>query len=307
MTLSQKITAYGWPNSHRLANALAEILVTTDVGPRIVHFGFIGGENHLGPNPAHLGQTGGETWKDYGGHRLWHAPEAAPRTYAPDNDPVTVEAHGGFVRFIQATERATGIQKEIDVHLSSNAAHARLTHRLRNHNLWAVQIAPWALTVVARGGTAVLPLPPRRPWSPETFLPTSQLTLWAYTNLSDPRWTLGHKYILLRQDPARAEFQKIGLRTPEGWAAYARNGELFVKTFVYEPQAQYPDFNSPLEAFTNADVLELETLGPLEPLAPGASVEHVEHWHLFRGVATPHNDAEVEANVLPRVQSILEA
>jgi hypothetical protein len=35
--------------------------------------------------------------------------------------------------------------------------------------------------------------------------------------------------------------------------------------------------------FTNADMLELETLGPLTKLAPGASVEHVERWTLYSG------------------------
>jgi hypothetical protein len=47
----------------------------------------------------------------------------------------------------------------------------------------------------------------------------------------------------------------------------------------------------------------METLGPLVTLAPGAAVEHVEDWHLFRNVAVPHNDAEVAAHVLPCLAS----
>ena len=38
-------------------------------------------------------------------------------------------------------------------------------------------------------------------------------------------------------------------------------------------------------------------------LQPGASVEHVEHWFLFRDVSTPSNDADVDANVLPKIES----
>jgi hypothetical protein len=159
------------------------------------------------------------------------------------------------------------------------------------------------LTVVAPGGSAILPLPPRHPWDENHFLPTSQLTLWPYTDLTDPRWTLGERFILLRHDPRRSAFQKIGVRVSEGWIAYARGGELFVKTFIVDAQAPYPDLDTPLEVFANAEVLEMETLGPLVTLAPGAAVEHVEDWHLFRNVAVPHNDAEVAAHVLPCLAS----
>lgn len=304
MTTHQRISAFGWPNCYKLANAQIELILTTDVGPRILHCGFVGGENHLGPNAANLGTTGGADWKDYGGHRLWHAPEAAPRSYAPDNGPVTVEAHSGFLRFIQPTEPSTGIQKEIEVSLAPEAAHARITHRLRNHNLWAAQLAPWALTVVARGGTAILPLPPRHPWDEKHFLPAGQLTLWSYTDLADPRWTFGEQFILLRHDPSQAAFQKLGVRASAGWIGYARSGELFVKACSFDPQAEYPDLNTPLEVFASAEVVELETLGPLATLRPGAAVEHVEDWRLFRNVPSPRNDADVRAHVLPCIQSI---
>ena len=35
-----------------------------------------------------------------------------------------------------------------------------------------------------------------------------------------------------------------------------------------------------LELFTNTAILEMESLAPLVPLAPGQSREHVEHWVL---------------------------
>jgi hypothetical protein len=57
-----------------------------------------------------------------------------------------------------------------------------------------------------------------------------------------------------------------------------------------------------VELFTNADMLEVETLGPLTELAPGSQVEHMERWSLFAGVRPPASDAEVEAEILPRVR-----
>lgn len=300
--LTIEITAaFGWPHCCRLANDQIELIATTDVGPRILRFGFRDGPNLFHVEAGLQGQTGGDEWRAYGGHRLWHAPEAFPRSYAPDNGPVAYEHAGDRVRLTQPVEPATGIQKAMEIWLDPQAPRAQVRHRLQNHNPWPVELAPWALSVMAPGGTAVLPLPPRAPWGPEQLLPTGHLTLWSYTDLADPRWTWGTQFVLLRQDPARPAPQKIGLRQPEGWAGYVSAGDLFVKTFGFDPAARYPDFNSSFESYVDGALLELETLGPLLALAPGASVEHVETWHLWRGVPTPADDADVAAHILPRL------
>lgn len=297
----KKINYGGWKNCYRLTNGLVELIATADVGPRIIRFGFVGGDNEFKEYPGMVGKTGGKEWRLYGGHRLWHAPEAAPRTYSPDNGPVAVEKIGNGLRLIQATESSTGIQKEIVMKMASKSAHVEVTHRLRNTNLWAVELAPWALSVMATGGTAIVPLPPRGS-HPRDLAPVNTLTLWSYTDLSDPRWTLGFKYILLRQDVNAKLPQKIGAMVPDGWAAYARGGNLFVKKFQHQPGAAYADFGCSVETFTNKDMLEVETLGPLTELEPGATVEHVEHWFLLRDVPVPRNDKDVDKHVLPKVR-----
>jgi hypothetical protein len=300
----EKVSYAGWPNCHRLSNDLVELIVTADVGPRIIRFGFVGEENEFQEFEDMLGKMGGDEWRIYGGHRFWHAPEIQPRTYYPDNNPVKVEQYDDFVRVTQPIEPTTGIQKEIDLYLSPGRAHVKLTHRLRNTNLWAVELAPWALSVMARGGVAVIPLPPRGSHE-EKLLPANTLTLWAYTDMSDARWTWGHKYVMLRQDPTLERPQKAGLMVPDGWAAYARDGHLFVKRFNYVPGAKYPDWGCSVETFTNADFLEVESLAPLVYLAPDAFVEHVENWFLFHDVPVPKDDADVDRYVLPKVHSIM--
>jgi hypothetical protein len=51
-------------------------------------------------------------------------------------------------------------------------------------------------------------------------------------------------------------------------------------------------------------MLELETLGPLEMVEPGASVEHVEYWSLHRNVTIAEfSDKELDGTVLPLLQS----
>ena len=299
----EKIVYRGWPNCYRLSNGLVELIVTTDVGPRISHFGFVGEANEFKEYEGMMGQTGGEEWYIYGGHRLWHAPEAQPRTYFPDNSPVKIVDDEKGVRLVQTVETTTGIEKEIDLALVDGEPGVRVTHRLRNLNMWTIELAPWALSVMAQGGKAIVPLPPRGTHE-ENLLPANTLTLWAYTDMTDPRWTWGNKYVMLHQDPQIAKPQKVGCMVPDGWVGYVRGGHLFLKTFSYLPGAAYPDLGCSVEIFANDDMLEVETLGALVHLEPGGVVEHVEHWWLFRDVPTPQDDEDVDRHVLPRVQSV---
>ena len=106
---ARKVNYGGWPNCYRLSNPQVELIVTTDVGPRIIRFGFVGEDNEFCEFGEMLGKRGGNEWRIYGGHRLWHAPEAEPRTYAPDNSPVRLERHGDVVRLIQPTQPILGV------------------------------------------------------------------------------------------------------------------------------------------------------------------------------------------------------
>jgi hypothetical protein len=304
MSPMTKVSYKGWPNCYNLTNGVVDLVLTTDIGPRIISFSFSGGENVFKNHEEMMGRTGDKEWLIYGGHRLWHGPEVSPRTYQADNSPVSLEDHRSFVRLVQPTEANTGIQKEIDVYLDAKAAHVRLVHRLRNMNLWAVELAPWAISVMAQGGKAIIPLPPRGSHA-ENLLPANVLTMWAYTDMTDPRWTWGNKYIMLRQDPRNDKPQKLGVMNRDGWAAYANKGQLFVKTFAYHPGATYPDWGCNAETFTWAAMLELETLGPLVRLEPMTAVEHTENWWLFGDVPMPNSDADIDAQVLPKIKSIL--
>ncbi len=297
----ERIPYKGWENCYKLTNGRVELIVTTDVGPRIIHFGFPDGENEFLAYEEWLGKTGSDEWRNYGGHRLWHAPEVRGRTNTPDNEPVIVEEYDEFVRFIQPLETNTGIQKEIDIALDPTGPHVEIVHRLRNANLWTVELAPWAISVMAPGGVAILPLPPRGPHS-ENLQPTSALALWAYTDMSDPRWTWGREHILVRQDPTATTPQKIGATGAEEWLAYARNGHLMVTRFTYLPGILYPDLGTAIEVFTNGKMLEIETLGPLTLLEPGDIAEHTETWSLYQDVPQPQTEADVIEHILPRVR-----
>ncbi len=292
----------GWPNCVRLSNGEIELVATTDVGPRVIRLGFVNGQNLFKEFEDQLGKTGSEDWCIYGGHRLWHAPEEKPRTYGADNGPVTHEWNGGTLRLTQPTEAATGIQKQIEITLDPEANHVKVEHRLTNRNLWDVELAPWALTVMSAGGRGIFPQEPYISHT-EHLLPARPLVLWHYTNMADPRWIWGQKYIQLKQDPNATTPQKVGFRNAVGWAAYVLNGEVFVKRFGLKAGGVYGDMGCNTETFTNEAMLEVESVGPMTKLgADGGHVEHVEHWFLFKADIA-EDEASIDQNLLPLIES----
>jgi hypothetical protein len=294
-TLFEKITYEGRANCYRIYDELIELIVPTDSGPGILHFGFVGQKNEFKNIQGF----------SFFAHRLSHAPEMHPRSHIPDTDPITFKQHDTFIRLTKPTEAGTGIQKEMDIPISPVKDHISITHRLYNHTPWPVELAPWAISNMMPGGKAIIPLPPRQPSSMKNLLPTSLLAIWEYSNLSDSRLKIEHNFIVLRQDKNAAGPLKIGVMDSDGWTAYW-NGNLFVKTFDYKKGASYPDFGCSVEVYSAKENLELETLAPFKILQPGESVEYVEQWFLFRDVPEPLTDADVDMiakHVLPPIKA----
>jgi hypothetical protein len=305
-----KLAHRGWPNVYRLSNGHIELLVSADVGPRILSYGF-SGRNNSGANnlfkeiDADYGQTGGDKFRFVGGHRFWVTPENEA-TYFPDNRPVPVAEDSREVRFIAPVEDypiATNLQKEISLRISPDESCVTVTHTVTNFGSSIAEHALWALTMFAPGGHAIFPLPFRERDN-ASLLPESTLVMWPYTDLSDPRWRFGHKNLQLAQDSRptmRREAQKIGFFNPEGWGAYFRNGLLFVKRIYPGLGKAHPDMGCNYETYTDSEMLEVETLSPIHRLKPNESAAHVERWWLFDGVPDGTGDSWYNAEVLPRV------
>lgn len=293
-----KVACSGQPDCDRLSNGTVEVVVPTAFGPRIARYGFVGQENILGEAPEAKATTELGEWNARGGHRLWHAPEGSPRSYSPDNAPVEREASGSTIRLRQAVEPRVGIQKEMAVTLDATGTHATVRHVLTNRSLWPVELAPWAMSIMNQGGTVILPQEPYGD-HPHSLLPVRPLVLWAYTDLTDPRFAIGPRYMRVRVLADRKTPQKIGIGNKQGWAAYHRGRTLFIKRFPYDEAARYADFGANCEVFVNGAFVELETLGALQRLEPGASAEHVEHWYLFPDVEIGTTEATLDAALGP--------
>ncbi len=290
----EKVTFLDQPNCYRLTNGTIDLVVSTDIGPRVLRYGFCGAENILGEYPDLSTPTALGDWKPWGGHRLWVAPEEMPESYAPDNSPIEFDIIGEHsIRLRQPIDQA-GFEKEITIALAEEGSQVSLVHRLTNHKQSTVRVAPWAITILRGGGTTIIPQEPFRSHD-DCLVPARSIVLWYFTDLTDPRVTLGRKFLRLRTEEDRTHPQKIGAANRQGWCAYHHQGTrmLFLKTFAYNEKATYPDFGANVESYTAGSYMEVETLGPLVDLQPGASTEHTERWHLFREVKLGSTEEEI--------------
>lgn len=300
--LEKNISYQGWPNCLRLSNAEIELVIATDIGLRILHLGFIGGENIFYLSPDELGLQGGNQWRIYGGHRLWHAPEAIPRTYSPDNHPIGHRFDSGTLRISQPVEISTGIIKEMEITLSPDFNQIKVLHRLINTNLFSVKLSAWALSVLRAGGRIIIPQEPYGAGD-DYLLPARSVALWSYTHMNDPRWIWGEKFIQAKQDPSYPSEQKIGVLNKQGWTCYCGAEQYMINMFVFDPAAEYPDYGSNNETYINEKFIEMETLGPLLNIPPQGKTEHTECWLLSKG-RVDENEESIEQLILPQIATL---
>ncbi len=288
----------GWNKCLRIDNGTMELIVTLEVGPRIIRCSFIGKENLFAEYADQAGRKNESVYHSYGGHRLWVAPEEHPKTIFPDNHEVRWKLEDDVFSCVPPPEPSTGFQKEMRVRLDPGRNSVNVVHRITNCSSEAQTASAWAVTVMAPGGRALIPQEPYRPHK-ESLLPVRPLVLWSYTNMADPRWTWGSRFIQLRQEVNASSPQKVGMANTAGWCAYEVRGSLFLKRFPCHQGKEYPDFGCNCEIFTNAKMLELESLSPLVALPPGESITHEEQWCVFRDVNLGSSNAEIDASLGP--------
>jgi hypothetical protein len=251
--------------------------VATDAGPRIVGYQPSG---HTDPFADLLDEviehpSIGRYWF-IGGHRLWRAPEVPAITYHPDEESVEWEQHGDRLTIAGAAD-PDGIVKVISIEQTGSLTI--VNHTLRHEGSSPVRLAPWAITQLRPGGTALLPQ--ERQVDADRVLPNRYLTLWPYTDLDDPGFDSRSHHIAISSDATSAKF-KIGQRNRVGWLAYHFGDELFLKwSPLHDDRHSYPHLGGSVECYRDHRFVELETLGPLLDLAPGGETNHREVWTMM--------------------------
>ena len=268
----------------KLSKGGKSMLITVDVGPRVIFYGYEGGENIFYEDEGDLINKGGEffdtnlqgkgIWHIYGGHRLWKCPEYLD-TYYPDNSPVKVIEGGDSVTFVSDVEVTTKLQKSVKITMD-DSGDAILEHKFVNKGSSATTpIALWALSVMDKGAKAYIPIS-----TEDTgLLPNRNISLWSYTDIKDERLEILNDAIVLQQKNI-AQPLKVGTFACSAVSVDVKGMRFSIE--INSPDGEYADNNCNIETYTNDIMLEIETLSPLVRLGVGEEAVHIEKWSLIR-------------------------
>lgn len=253
----------------------AEVGIALDFGIRVVHLSYPGMENLFYEQPKDLsdGAATPAGWKLYGGHRLWLAPEG-DWSYCPDNDPVTYRIDGNCIWVEQKTEPWTGLKKLLQ--LTFREASVDVENIYINDTDKEIEGASWGVNTLDIDGVAKIDFAGTKPGD---YTPRRIVSLWADTNVHDPRLQFGRNSLTATYMPL-TDYCKLGLYCDPGKAVYENKGQRFTLTFRAEGIENHPDNGCNFELYLGRYFMELETLGVKRSLLPGEAASHTETWQL---------------------------
>ncbi|MGN0790746.1 MAG: hypothetical protein ACI4MW_04710 [Christensenellales bacterium] len=269
-----------------ISNGTVKALVTVDIGPRVIYYGFKGA-NMFYEDVDRLVDKGGdffdknfkegEKWYLYGGHRIWKAEEDL-LSYVPDNYPVRVDRLENGALFTPALQKLTSLQQTMKVTMDEDGT-LTVEESLRNEGSEPVELSVWGLSVLRQGGTEIIPLNT----ADTGLLPQQNMVFWPYNDKKDKRFSVNEKYAVLKQRRTVERAFKLGIFNHAGWAAYHYGKYLLIKKFAVR-HGRLPDFQCNFETYTNDKIIEMEVLSPVQILNPGESAVQEEKFTVYEGV-----------------------
>lgn len=269
-----------------ISNGKVRALVTVDVGPRIIYYGYKGCNMFKEDIDRDVNKGGdffdanfkaGEKWYLYGGHRIWKSEEDI-LCYVPDNYPVRVDRLSDGAVFTPPVQKLTGLQQTMKVTMDEDGCLI-VDESLENTGDLAVKLAVWGLTVMRQGGVEIIPLN-----TVDTgFLPQQNKVFWPYDDRKDRRLTENIKYAVVKQKRLIERPFKLGMYNHRGWAAYHYGKYLFVKKFDVK-NGIFPDYQCNFETYTNNNILEMEALSPFATINKGESVSMTEIFEIYSDI-----------------------
>ncbi len=316
----QSSTYKGW-KSCVLKNDLVRLHVVPEIGGRVIQYA-LGEKQFFWVNPALTGKTSPKTglgpdgdWLNYGGDKLWPAPQGwdndrqwpGPPDAVLDGQPYRAETNHDCmaIRLTSRDDPRSGIRFSRHIRLHPRSTRVTIEATMTNIDDKPRRWGIWAHTQLDAG-------------LPDSDDCNRLMRAWCPIN---PRSHFKRGYEVVFGDKDNPSFQagarrglmkvsydyrvgKVGLDSHAGWVATVdgRRGDVFVQRFTFDPKKEYPDGSSvefwhnglgrihaynkwidmPDNRNENPCVFESEVLSPFARLQPGESYTWRYEWAACR-------------------------
>jgi hypothetical protein len=304
-----------------LRNDLIEVQVVPQIGGRIIQYklgdyGFFWVNKQLAglqPPPTGVGPNG--EWLNYGGDKMWPAPQGwdgddqwpGPPDPVLDGGPYTAQLtkendRPVAVRLTSQKDKRSGIQFSRLLRIFDDTTHVSIDATMKNIDVkprrWGIWTVTQFDTSSRRGAGYNKNFWAYCPLNPQSKLYKGYRVLYGAVNNTSFKPDYQNQMM-------RVHYQhrvgKIGIDCSAGWVATvdAADGYAFVHRFTYEPDKPYPDDSSvefwcnglgefvawgkvnkmPEAPQDNPYLLETEILSPFASLNPGQSYTFHYDWY----------------------------
>lgn len=278
----------------RLKNRFIEVSVAPELGGRIMEFS-LSGRNFLFENPLLKGDANVQAarprdgeWLNYGGEKIWPAPQGwddPEREWGGPPDPFIdggrfeVLSEGeNFIELASPVEPRSGVQIFRKIEILDGESRVKISAKLFNRSEKAKRWSLWPVAQMAHTSESC-----------EASVPAGA-SGWKVMHglVNNPQYVFDGG--ILRVKCMRI-VGKAGALAPAGWTAFGdpENGRLFAASFKFDPSADYPDSTS-VQIWTSGEgaiysrkklrifgapgpenpaYTELEILSPLSDIRPG--------------------------------------
>lgn len=264
----------------RVRTEALELVVTTQVGPRIAFFARAGGENLLYWDKDGV-QRG--AWKLYGGHRVWITRplgDESEDTYLPDNDPCSVTRYADGVDVCAPASPVSRIARGMEIRVEGERC-VRVRNYLRNEGSMIYSGGCWSPTCVKADKEIEIPLGcgEETTWD-IVYMAIPRIFAGNVTQLDDDSVQMRGSSLFVTP---KGRCVKRCVRAPQGVVQLHADGYIFRKTAAFSPYLSYPMNGCNVAAFVGAGnfMAEMETFGGEEAIRPGQTIDNVERWEII--------------------------
>ncbi len=273
---------FGYDGCLALENeAGARVVLTPLAGGRVLEYSLRGvNAMHLNPTQKGWRHRPGVPSVDPCGGRSDVGPEW---TIPPHPDLWLGDWHGeitgeGRARLTSPRDRVTGLTVTRSFTLAPDSACLRVEQRVVNDSVHRIACCHWSRTLATGGGIVLIPLS-RESRFPKHYIQYGPGPVMNFRP-NDPQIRIRDGFLEILGTPQRP---KLGMDSAAGWFSYlTRPGLLFTKRYAVEPERVYGEMAGLTISiwYYKGEMCELEPIGPLERLAPGASFSFTEEWSL---------------------------
>ncbi|MGH9403613.1 MAG: DUF4380 domain-containing protein [Terriglobia bacterium] len=248
----------GW-KTIRLSNGIVDLFIVPDLGGRIIQLRF-GSQDFFYVNPRHQGRIyppeencSAAGWKNYGGSKVWPAPQGweSKGQWPGPPDPVldggvytwrVLEEgpHSVAIYLESPPDGYTGLTFSREIRVVKNLSTIQILHSMRNTSPQRVRWAIWQVTQHAADSPLVVYAPARR-------------FRQVYGDKIFERAALDTENGLWKLEYAN-QVAKFAVEAEQGWLAtvHRREQAALIEQFQIFPGEPYPD-GAPIEIWVNGE------------------------------------------------------